>query len=134
MSEAQFKRFYWPGLKKSLQTHVDLGYVPVPFFEAPFGDRLECLRELPKGKILPAIEASDAVRAKELLGDHTALLVHCPNVFKLWSLSEVESFIKDLIDKCGKDGGIIIASRMPDKARTKDIQAMMKSLREYARY
>jgi len=43
MSDAQFKKFYWPGLKKSLQTHVDLGYVPVPFFEAPFGDRLECL-------------------------------------------------------------------------------------------
>ena len=50
MSDAQFKKFYWPGLKKSLQTHVDLGYVPVPFFEAAFGDRLECLLELPKGK------------------------------------------------------------------------------------
>ena len=68
MSEAQFKKFYWPGLKKSLQTHVDLGYVPVPFFEAAFGDRLECLLELPKGKILASIEAVDAVRAKEILG------------------------------------------------------------------
>jgi len=134
MSDAQFKKFYWPGLKKSLQTHVDLGYVPVPFFEAPFGDRLECLLELPKGKILPAIEAADAVRMKEILGDHSALLVHCPNQFKLWSLNEVESFIKDLIDKCGKNGGLMIISRMPDKAETKDIQAMMNSLREYARY
>ncbi len=134
MSEAQFKKFYWPGLKKSLQTHVDLGYVPVPFFEAPFGDRLECLLELPKGKILPAIEAADAVRTKEILGGHTSLLVHCPNVFKLWSLNQVESFVKDLIDKCGRDGGLIIAIRIPDKAQTKDIQAMLKSLREYGRY
>ena len=134
MSEAQFKKFYWPGLKKSLQTHVDLGYVPVPFFEAPFGDRLECLRELPKGKILPAIEAADAVRAKEMLGDHTSLLVHCPNIFKLWSLDQVESFVKDLIDKCGKKGGLIIAIRMPDKAQTEDMRAMMKSLQEYGRY
>jgi len=134
MSDAQFKKFYWPGLKKSLQTHVDLGYVPVPFFEAPFGDRLECLRELPKGKILPAIEAADAVRAKEMLGDHTSLLVHCPNIFKLWSLDQVESFVKDLIDKCGKKGGLIIAIRMPDKAQTEDMRAMMKSLQEYGRY
>jgi hypothetical protein len=134
MSEAQFKKFYWPGLRKSLQTHVDLGYVPVPFFEAPFGDRLECLLELPKGKILPAIEAADAVRAKEMMGDHTALLVHCPNTFKLWSLNQVESFVKALIDKCGKKGGLIIAIRFPDKAQTEDIQAMLKSLREYGRY
>jgi hypothetical protein len=41
MSDSQFKKFYLPGLKKSLQTHVDLGYVPVPCFEAPFGDRLK---------------------------------------------------------------------------------------------
>ena len=134
MSEAQFKKFYWPGLKKSLQTHVDLGYVPVPFFEAPFGDRLECLQELPKGKILPAIEAADAARAKEMLGGHSALLVHCPNQFKLWSLNQVESFVKDLIDKCGKKGGLIIAIRMPDKAQIKDMQAMLKSIEECGRY
>ncbi len=134
MSEDQFKKFYWPGLKRSLQIHVDLGYVPVPFFEAPFGDRLECLLELPKGKILPAIDAADAVRAKEILGDHVGLLVHCPNTFKLWSLNQVESFVKDLIDKCGKKGGLMIVFRMPDKAQTKDMQAMMKSLREYGRY
>ena len=134
MSDAQFKKFYWPGLKKSLQAHVDLGYVPVPFFEAPFGDRLEYLLELPKGKILPAIEASDAVHAKEILGNHCGLLIHCPNTFKIWSLQDVESFIKDLIDKCGKNGGIIIAIKLPDKAKTEDIQAMMKSLRNYGRY
>ena len=113
---------------------MDLGYVPVPFFEAPFGDRLECLQELPKGKILPAIEAADAVRAKEILGDHTCLLVHCPNTFKLWSLNQVESFVKDLIDKCGRKGGLIIAIRMPDKAQAEEVQAMMKSLHDYGRY
>jgi hypothetical protein len=105
MSDAQFKKFYWPGLKKSLQTHVDPGYVPVPFFESKFGDRLECMLELPKGKILASIEAADAVRAKEILGGHTSLLVRCPNTCKLWSLGQLESFIKDLIDKCGKKGG-----------------------------
>ncbi len=134
MSDSQFKKFYWPGLKKSLQVHVDLGYVPVPFFEAPFGDRLECLLELPKGKILPSIEAADAVRAKEILGGHSALLVHCPNAFKIWSLNDIEAYVKDLIDKCGKDGGLIIAFRMPDKARIEDMQAMARSLRDYSRY
>ena len=134
MSEAQFKKFYWPGLKKSLQTHVDLGYVPVPFFEAAFGDRLECLLELPKGKILASIEAADAVRAKEILGGHMSLLVRCPNTCRLWSLTQLESFIKELINKCGKNGGLIIVIKMPDKARIEDMQAMLQSVKEHGRY
>jgi len=55
MSDKQFEKFYWPGLKKSLQVTIDLGYVPIPFFEAEFGDRLERLLELPKGKLLPQL-------------------------------------------------------------------------------
>jgi hypothetical protein len=134
MSDAQFKKFYWPGLKKSLKTHVDLGYIPVPFFEAKFGDRLECMLELPKGKILASIEAVDAVRAKEILGGHTCLLIRTPNASKLWSLGQLESFIKDLIDKCGKNGGIILVIKMPDKTRIEDMQAVLKSIKEYGRY
>jgi hypothetical protein len=134
MSDAQFKKFYWPGLKKSLQTHVDLGYIPVPFFEAKFGDRLECMLELPKGKILASIEAVDAVRAKEILGGHTCLLVRCPNTCKLWSLGQLESFIKDLIDKCGKNGGLMIVIKMPDRTRIEDMQAMLQSIKEHGRY
>lgn len=134
MSDAQFKKFYWPGLKKSLQTHVDLGYVPVPFFEAPFGDRLECLLELPKGKILASIEAADAVRAKEILGGHMSLLVRCPNTCKLWSLGQLESFIKDLIDKCGKGGGLILVIKKPDSVSVEEMQAMLQSIRDYGRY
>ncbi len=134
MSEAQFKKFYLPGLKKSLQTHVDLGYVPVPFFESKFGDRLECMLELPKGKILASIEAVDAVRAKEILGGHTCLLIRTPNTSKLWSLGQLESFIQDLVDKSGKNGGIILVIKMPDKTRIEDMQAMLKSVKEHSRY
>jgi hypothetical protein len=133
MSDGQFKKFYWPGLKKSLQTHVDLGYVPVPFFESKFGDRLEYMLELPKGKILASIEAADAVRAKEILGGHTSLLVRCPNTCKLWSLAQLETFIKELIDKCGKGGGLIIVIKMPDKTRIEDMQSMLKSIKAYGR-
>ncbi len=134
MSDAQFKKFYWPGLKKSLQTHVDLCYVPVPFFEASFGDRLECMLELPKGKILASTDAKDTARAKEILGGHTSLLVRCPNSCKVWSISQLESFLKDTIDICGKDGGLILAILIPDKAKIEDIQAMLKSIKEYGRY
>lgn len=134
MSDEQFKRFYWPGLKKSLQTHVDLGYVPVPFFESKFGDRLECMLELPKGKILASIDAEDIVRGKEILGGHTSLLVRCPNSSRVWPVSKLESFLKDTIDKCGKNGGLMLAVLIPNNARLEDIQAMLKSVKEHGRY
>jgi hypothetical protein len=134
MSESQFKKFYWPGLKKSLQTHADLGYVPVPFFEAPFGDRLKYLLELPKGKVLPSIDSEDLTIAKQLLAGHTALLVRCPQSCKLWSLNQLESFLKDLIDKGGKKGGLMIIVQLPYKAPIEDVQAMLNSVRKHGRY
>ncbi len=134
MSQAQFEKFYWPGLKKALQATIDLGYVPVPFFEAEFGDRLGKLLELPKGKVLASIEAVDAVKAKELLAGHTCLYVRTPLSSRLWSLSEVERYAKELIDKCGKGGGLIVNIRLPDKAKKEDIQAVLKSICEYGRY
>jgi hypothetical protein len=76
----------------------------------------------------------DAVRAKEILGGHTCLLIRTPNASKLWSLGQLQSFIKDLIDKCGKNGGIILVIKMPDKTRIEDMHAMLKSIKEYGRY
>ncbi len=134
MSQKMFEKFYWPGLKKALQAHIDLGYVPVPFFEAEFGERLERLLELPKGKVIASIEYVDAVKAKEILKDHTCLFVRIPLSSKLWSLNEVEQFTKDLMDKCRKGGGLIVEVRMPDKGTKEGYQKLMDSLREYARY
>jgi dihydroorotate dehydrogenase len=74
------------------------------------------------------------VRAKEILGGHTSLLVRCPNTCKLWSLGQLESFVKDLIDKWGKDGGLILVLKMPDNVQIEEMQAMLNSIKEYGRY
>jgi hypothetical protein len=134
MSEAQFLKFYWPGLKKSLQAHVDLGYVPVPFFEAPFGERLKYVQELPKGKIVVSIDARDLSVAKKLLAGHSCLLLRSPNTAKVWSLNQLQSFLKDVIDTWGKLTGLIIVIMIPDRAPVKDMQALLKWFKEYARY
>ncbi len=134
MSEAQFERFYWPGLKRALQANVDLGFVPIPFFEAEFGDRLARLRELPPGKIVASIEHMDSVKAKELLGGHTCLLVRGPLSSRIWSLRQVEAYYKELIDKCGKGGGLMINVRLPDNTTKEDGRALLASLNEYGRY
>jgi hypothetical protein len=134
MSEAQFKKFYWPGLKKALQTHVDLGYVPMPFFEAPFGERLKYLLELPAGKIIASIDAADIPIAKKILQSHTCLAPRCPNACKVWPLNKLEAFLKDVIDIWGKKSGLILVIQVPDRTPVKHMQAMLKSFKEYSRY
>jgi hypothetical protein len=134
MSEKQFNKFYWPGLKRALQANIDLGYVPIPFFEAEFGDRLERLLELPKGKIVASVEYMDAVKAKEILRGHTCILVRGPLSSRLWPLREVEKYHKELIDKCGKGGGLLLDIRIPNGYTTREYRAMLDSLREHGRY
>jgi hypothetical protein len=134
MSEKQFEKFYWPGLKKAMQATIDLGYVAFPFFEAEYGNRLERLLELPKGKFIASIEAVDAVRAKDILKGHACLYVRIPLSSKVWSFSEVEAFSKDLIDKCGKGGGLMLHMRLPNKGTKEQYKQLMDNLREYGRY
>jgi hypothetical protein len=134
MSQKAYDKFYWPGLKRALQADIDLGFVPVPFYEAEFGERLASLLELPKGKILASIEYVDAVKAKDILKGHTCLFIRIPLSSKLWSLQEVEDCTKDLIDKCGKGGGVIIDVRLPDKGTPDECAKLMQTLKEYGRY
>jgi hypothetical protein len=134
MSESQFTKFYWPGLKKSLQTHVDLGYVPVPFFEAPFGERLKYVLELPKGKIIVSIDSRDLSVAKKLLAGHSCLLVRTPNSAKVWSLNQLQSFLKDVIDTWGKQSGLIVVIMVPDRAPVNDLKEILNWFRQYSRY
>ena len=135
MSNAQFERFYWPGLKKAIQATIDLGYVPMPFFEAEFGDRLERLLELPEGKMVASIEYVDAVKATQILGGHQCILIRVPpGAARVWSIRDVENFIKEAFDKFGKKGGLIFYVRLPAKVSMAEYQAMLQSLREYTRY
>ena len=134
MSEKQFEKFFWPGLKKAMQATIDLGYIACPFFESEYGNRLEHLLELPKGKFMASIEWVDAVRAKEILKGHACLYVRVPLSSKVWSFNDLETFTKELVDKCGKGGGLIIHMRFPAHGTREQFKTLMNNLREYARY
>ena len=134
MSEKQFEKFYWPGLKRAFQANIDLGYVPRPAFEAPYGHRLERLLELPKGSIVPSIDAADNDIARKALKGHMCLLIGGPVSLKLASPDEVVDYYKKLFDKYGEGGGVMFRIRMPDQGSKEDIQNMMSAIREYCTY
>jgi hypothetical protein len=134
MSDAQFQKFYWPGLKKAMLKSIELGYIPMPFFEAHFGDRLECLLELPKGKVIAWVEYMDVIQAKEILGDHACVIGKAPPSLKYASLPEIGNYYKDLIQRCKKGGGFMMNIQLPEKASNEDLKALVESIRESGRY
>lgn len=133
MSETQFKKFYWPGLKKAMQAVINLGYVPMPFFEAEFGDRLEYLLELPKGKVIASVNHVDMVRAREILKGHTCVVSGAPSSLRLSSLAEFEDYYKHQLKACKKGGGFMMSMGLP-KGKKEDLQAMVNRIKEYAKY
>ena len=134
MSKAHFDKFYWPTLKKTMLAAIKLGYVPMPVFEAHFGDRLECMLELPKGKAVAVVEYMDVVQAKEILGGHTCIIGNVPKSLRYRSPGEVLSYYKDLIRKCGNGGGIMLNISLPYNTPMEKLKEMVSTIKEYATY
>ena len=108
--------------------------MPIPFFEAEFGDRLERLLELPRGSIIVSIEYVDVDKAIDILGDHSCIFTRIPLSSKVWSLPEVEAYTKGLIDKFRGKASLILNMRMPDRGSREEMIAVLDSIKEYGRY
>jgi uroporphyrinogen-III decarboxylase len=111
MSRKQFEKFYWPGLKAAMLKSIEMGFIPMPFCEGKYGDRLEYFLELPKGKVVAHFDLTDMHRAKDVLRDHTCIMGNVPSpLLQFGKPHEVEDYCKDLIKYCGKGGGFILTN------------------------
>ena len=135
MSLPQFERFYWPALKRVLLALIDAGWTPCPFFEGTWDQRLEYLRELPKGKVLCHFSKTDPAKAKAILGGHLCFMIDVPGfMLQAGTVSEVEDYCRNLIKVCGKDGGFIMTATALDEASPRNVKAMIDITKRYGRY
>jgi hypothetical protein len=134
MSKKQFEKFYWPGLKKAMLKTIELGFVPMPFCEGAYGDRLEYFLELPKGKVVAHFDLTDMVKAKEVLKDHVCIMGNVPSsLLQVGTPHDVDEYCKKLIKVCGKGGGFILTNGSSiDEARDENIKAMVESVKKYS--
>jgi len=135
MSLPQFEKFYWPTLKKVLLALIDAGWTPVPFMEGTWDQRLEYLRELPKGKVLCHFAKTDPEKAKAILGGHLCFMIDVPGfLLQTGTISEVEDYCKNLIKVCDKDGGFIMTATALDEASPANVKAMIDVTKKHGRY
>jgi uroporphyrinogen-III decarboxylase len=136
LSKEQFDRFYWPTCKKLITALCERGAMPNFFIEGHFDSRIEYLLELPKGKFTAGFEASDIIRAKEILKDHCCISGNVPvSLLQVGTEEEVITYCKKLIDNVGKDGGFILSpSTSVEEVNPRNLAAMINFTKEYGVY
>ena len=136
MSLKQFEEFYWSYLKRVIIGLIEGGCTPCIFFEGNYDQRIEYLFEIPKGKALAHFDSTDMFRAREILGDHLCFRGNVPaSILQAGTTDDVKSYVKELIDKVGKDGGLMISARSSlDEVNPENLHAMIDFTKEYGVY
>jgi len=136
MSPDQFNRFFWPTLRELIMELINEGLNPWVFWEGDATSRLETIKDIPAGKAVYSFEATDIMKAKDILGDRICIRGNVPiSVLATGTPDDVRTCCKKLIDYVGRDGGYILDSSAGlDDAKTENVRAMFDFTREYGVY
>ncbi len=136
MSNKQFETFYWPTLKKVILALGKEGVLPVLFAEGSYNQRLEVIKDLPKGSVAWYFDQTDIVRAKKEIGDKYCIIGNVPtSLLMTGKPQDVKEHCRKLIETCGKGGGYILAGGANiDEGNPENLRAMMAAVKEYGAY
>jgi hypothetical protein len=136
MSLEQFKKFYWPTLKELLIALIDAGLNPTPFWEGDCTSRLDIIKDIPAGKAMYAFEATDLMKAKDILGSRVAIKGGVPiSILATGTPDDTRAYCRKIIDYVGKDGGFLMSpSSNLEDAKPENIRAFFDFTKEYGVY
>lgn len=136
MSDADYKKFYWPSLQRYIVALTDAGLTPVIYCEGRYNSRLEILREVPKHKVIYDFEFCDIAQAKKVLGDTACIAGNLPNyLLSYGTKQEVVEATKRLIDTCAPGGGFMLdTSCLVDDAKDENMYAFFETAAQFGKY
>jgi hypothetical protein len=136
LSDAQFKKFYWPTLKNVLLGLIEEGCVPFCWAEGGYNSRLEVIKDFPKGKMVWGFDDTDMARAKQVLGPVACVGGNVSlSLLDVGTVQQVKDEVKRLIQTCGKGGGfILMTGAAVDTTKTENLRAMVEATKELGRY
>jgi uroporphyrinogen-III decarboxylase len=136
MSSKQFEKFYWPTFRKVILGLVEEGAVPLLFAEGAYNNRLEIIKDLPKGKVIWYFDRTDMFQAKKILGHTACLSGNVPASLMITGTpKQVKEYCRRLIEVCGEGGGFILTGGASiDKGNPDNLRAMTEAVMEYGFY
>ena len=136
MSPADYEKYYWPSLKKMLCALIAADLTPFVFCEGNYYTRLNCLKDVPKGKVVYFFEKQDMAKAKrELEGIacvagnmSTATLMH-------GTKEQVVTETRRLLDICAPGGGYLMSNDISiDNCKRENLAAWYEAVEKYGSY
>ena len=134
MSNEQFKKFWWPGLRHMIMELIANDLVPTVLWEANCSTRLEIIADIPAGKAVYFFENTPLKKAYEVLGGHVCLRGNIPSpLFNTGTPEQVDAYCRDLIETVGRGGGFMLDGSfgIPDEAPIENVRAMFNAVRKY---
>lgn len=133
LSDAQFRKFYWPSLKKVMLGLVAEGCVPFPVAEGGYNSRLEVIKDFPKGKALWMFDQTDMAKAKKALANTACVMGNVPlDLLSVGTPQQVQDYCKKLIDTCARDGAYVMSNgAFFDDVKAENVKAMVDFTKEY---
>lgn len=136
MSDEHYRHFYWRHLQKIIETIIEVDMVPYIFTEGKYNSRLDCLTEVPAGKVFYHFETVDMALAKSKLKDIACISGgFSTNILQFGTPEQVKDEVKRLLDICAPGGGFIFeTSSALSHVKRENVEAMFETVREYGKY
>ncbi|MEM1674529.1 MAG: uroporphyrinogen decarboxylase family protein [Candidatus Bathyarchaeia archaeon] len=137
LSPKLYYEFYWPYLKNIITSFYNQGVKCQVAFEGRHDAYLESILELPKGWGIALFEKTDVRRAKRVLEGHTCVMGGVPPTLLLNATpSEVEEYVRKLLEEVMPGGGFILATSAPIPAETppENVKSVIRAVEKYGVY
>ncbi|MBS7640989.1 hypothetical protein KEJ12_05035 [Candidatus Bathyarchaeota archaeon] len=137
LSPKLYYEFYWPYLKNIITSFYNRGIRCHVAFEGRHDAYLESILELPKGWGVAFFEKTDVRKAKKILEGHTCVMGGVPPTLLLNATpSEVEEYVRKLLEEVMPGGGFILATSAPIPAETppENVKSVIRAVEKYGVY
>jgi len=136
LSDEQFKKFYWPTLRKVMLGLIEQGCVPFPAAEGGYTSRLKAIRNIPAGKTLWMIDQTDMGKAKKALDGIACVLGNVPlSLLSVGTPEQVKEYAMNLLESANGSGGFIMSNgAFFDQAKPENLTAIVETAKKYGKY
>jgi uroporphyrinogen-III decarboxylase len=136
MSDEHYRRYYWGHLQKIILAIIDSGKVPYIYTEGKYNSRIDCLTEVPPGKVFYHFEDVDMAAAKKKLGGIACISGGFPAALLDWGTPlQVREEMKRLFDACAPGGGFIFETSCGlGNCKRENVEAMFEEAKKLGVY
>jgi hypothetical protein len=135
MSDADFKKFYWPSLKALILGLVKEGIVPWLFVEGGYNQRLDVIADpdIPAGSTFWLFDKTDMKEVKRRFAGWAAFGGNVPvSMLQAGTPQDVTDYVKRLLDDVAGDGGFILSTgAVLDHAKPENLHALIEAGKAY---